>query len=59
MSCRARLGLTGLNLRFCDMVKVKGDERPDECFHEMLLLNNLLAKAKGTKRTDAKMLPLL
>jgi len=50
------MGLTKLTLRFYNVVKVKGYECPDEWFSEMLYLNDLIVKAKGTKRTDAEII---
>jgi hypothetical protein len=50
------IGLTELTSRFYDVVKNKGHECPDEWFNDMLYLNDLIVKANGTKRTDAKIL---
>jgi Zinc knuckle len=50
------MGLTELTSRFYEVVKNKGHECPDEWFSDMLYLNDLLAKANGTKRTDAEIL---
>ena len=50
------MGLTELTSRFYEVVKEKGHECPDEWFSDMLYLNDLIAKANGTKRTDAEIL---
>jgi hypothetical protein len=50
------MGLTELTSRFYEVVKNKSHECQDEWCSDMLYLNGLIAKANGTKRTDAEIL---
>jgi hypothetical protein len=50
------MGLTELTSRFYDVVKNKGYECPDEWFSDILYLDDLIVKSRGTKRTDAEIL---
>jgi hypothetical protein len=44
------MGLIELVAKFYDVVKVKGNECPDEWFSDMLYLNAQKVRANGTKR---------
>jgi hypothetical protein len=46
------LGLTELVAKFYEVGKLKGNECPDECFSDMLYLNDQIVRASGTKRSD-------
>jgi hypothetical protein len=48
------MGLTELVAKFYKVVKVKGNECPDEWFRNMLYLNKQIVKANGTRRSDAE-----
>jgi hypothetical protein len=42
--------------KFYEVFKVKGSECPDECFSDMLYLNDEIVRADGTKRSDAEII---
>jgi hypothetical protein len=43
------LGLTELVAKFYDVVKLKGNECPDEWFSDMFYLNEQIVRSSGTK----------
>jgi mevalonate kinase len=50
------LGLTELVEKSYEVVKLKGNECPDEWFSDMLYLNEQIVRASGTKRSDAEII---
>jgi hypothetical protein len=50
------MGLTELVAKFYDVIKVKGNECPDEWFSDVLYLNDQIVRANGTKRSDAEII---
>jgi hypothetical protein len=50
------LGLIELVVKFYEVVKLKGNECPDEWFSDMLCLNEQIVRASGTKRSDAEII---
>jgi hypothetical protein len=42
--------------KFYDVIKNKGNECLDECFSDMLYLNDQIVTANGTKRSDAEII---
>jgi hypothetical protein len=50
------MGLTELVDKFYDVVKVKGNECPEEWLSDMLYLNDQIVRANGTKRSDAEII---
>jgi hypothetical protein len=50
------LGLTELVAKFYEVVKLKGNECPDEWFRDLLYLNEQIVRASGTKRSDAEII---
>jgi hypothetical protein len=50
------MGLTELVAKFYEVVKLKGNECPDEWLSDMLYLNDQIVRANGTKRSDAEII---